>query len=361
MTDTNPDQISKNDVKPGDMLLYVLLKKPEFEPFTGDHAWDNFCILIDRLIIAMGGSMCTHAALAATAPDTVVEATLPYCRYRSGIFSDGYQVLVRRVKAEGKGSAVLNYLPPGINPDPSAPANKNLPYAYVQSAVAALLCLFRTQAHLDPLVRDAMLVFLQLVLHPLAKEIDDYIASRTGQDSAWFCSQLVTHCYDQAAKTDTDYKLRFPPITNGEKTLLDWLVAQVPANALPALASTEAQKAAGISRMGSVKLELAGNEIMQAGNSLLSLLEGKKGLSAYRPLAAVTPSFHEAVNLIKNPQKTAEAILIDVFHLLTLLGIHDPEKSLPGAFDEYKESLIMPSDLERETALQHIGVLYDKS
>jgi len=359
MTDNNPDQISKNDVKPGDLLLYLLLEKPEFEPFTKANAWDNFCILIDRLIIAMGGSMCTHSALAATAPDTVVEATLPYCRYRKGIYSDGYKVLVRRVKVAGKGSAVLNYLPPGINPDPSSPANQNLPYAYVESAVAALLCLFRTQAHLDPLVRDAMLVFLQLVLHPLAKEIDDFIASRTGQDSAWFCSQLVTHCYDQAAKTDKDYKLRFPPINYAEKTLMDWIVAQVPANALPALASGEAQKAAGISRMGSVIPEFAGDEITQAGISLLSALEGKNAVSAYRPFSAATPAFLEAVALVKNPQKVAEGILVDVFHLLSLLGMHNPENSLPVAFDEYKEALIMPSDLEREIALQHIGVLYD--
>jgi len=361
MPDTNPDQISKNDVKPGDMLLYVLLETPKFKEFTKENEWDNFSALIDLLIIKMSRSMCTHAALVASAPDTAVEATLPNCRYRKGIYNDGYKVLVRRVNEAGKGPEVLNYLPPGINPDTSAPTNKNLPYAYAQSAVAALFCLFRNEAPLDPLARDAMLVFLQLLLHPLAKAIDDFIAERSGQDSAWFCSQLVTHCYDQAAKTDSAFKLHFPAIDSANKTLFGWLVSQVPANALPALASAEARKAAGISRLASVIPEFAGDEIMHAGISLLSALEGKNAVSANRPLAATAPALHEAVALVKNSQKAAEGILVDAYHLLSLLGINNPDKTPSGAFDEYKEALIMPSDLERETALQHIGVLYDKS
>lgn len=109
--------ISKNDVNLGDMLLYVLNEKPQFLPFKKGNTWENFHVLIDRLIITMSGSMCTHSALAANENDTAVEATVPYCRYRKGMYVDGYQVLVRRVATKGKGAAVLDFLPAGINPN----------------------------------------------------------------------------------------------------------------------------------------------------------------------------------------------------------------------------------------------------
>jgi hypothetical protein len=340
MPQTNPiDKISKNDVKPGDMLLYVLNEKPHFLPIKEGNTWENFCVLIDRLIIAMSGSLCTHSALAANENDTVIEATLPFCRYRKVIFSEGYSVLVRRVASDTKGAEVLNHIPEGIVPD--VPPGENLPYAYAQSAIAALLCLFRREAPLDPAARDVALVFLQLILHPLAKEIDQYIAERQGKDGAWFCSQLVTYCYDQAAKTDSDFKLHFPALDSAKQSLFNWLVTQVPAETRVSLANPGSALSRGLRSSGDAA---PNGDALRAGIAYLTVLEGQSPLST-----GENPLLAAPVPLRIN----AEQILADAYHILAHLGIEN--------FDEYKESLIMPSDLARETALRHIGTLYDAS
>jgi hypothetical protein len=349
------------------MVLYVLNAKPDFfKPLNKDNAWDNFCVLIDRLIIAMGGSMCTHAALATSSPDTVVEATLPYCRYRQGIYIDGYHVIIRRVSADGKGSKVLDFVPEGINPD--AKPEDNLPYAYVQSAVAALLCLFRHKAPLDPVARDAILVLLQLMLHPLAEKIDDFIAEKQGKDGAWFCSQLVTYCYDEAAKTDSDYSLHFPGLDAARDSLIDWLLGQVPDDMIRAIADPEAAKLRTTAARPT--LELAGPEITHAGMKLLAAIERDaddvhailaEGEILSLAGAAGTPALAEAASIAKDPRKAGAQILADAFHLLSALGVVESGRSAADTFREYKESLIMPSDLEGETALREVGVLYDHS
>lgn len=362
---TETDKISKTDVRPGDMILYVLNEKPGFEtPITKENAWKNFSALIDRLIIAMGGSMCTHAALAAAASDTVVEATLPYCRYRSPIYVDGYRVIVRRVSAPGKGAAVLDYVPEGIDPA-ARNDSENLPYAYAQSAIAALFCLYRREVPLDPIAKDALLVLLILILHPLAKSIDEFIADHQGKDGAWFCSQLVAHCYDEAAKADPAYRLRFPGLDKAKESLIDWLIARLPADSLASIAETTAT--------GRPALGLSSPEIAHAGFRLLAALEGDAedtralfaapptGDSGFLASGAAAPAFRAAVTLATDHRKAAEVILADAHHLLSALGLIDADKSPIDAFNEYKESLVMPADLESETALSEAGILYDRS
>ncbi len=364
---TATDQISKKDVNPGDMLLYVLDAKPQFiKPLNKENAMKNLGVLIDRLIIAMSGSMCTHAAIAAKTPDTVVEATLPYCQYRSPIYSGGYHIIVRRVAAEGKGAKVLDFVPPGISPD--GKTGDNLPYAYAESAVAALLCLFRHEARIDPLERDALLVLLQLLLHPLAKAIDDFIAEKQGKDGAWFCSQLATYCYDEAAKTDPDYKLRFPGLEAAKKSITEWLLGQVPAESVQALAAPAAAKTLATAERPA--LELTGPEIAHAGMKLLAVLERDaddvRAILANGDIlspsdAAAAPALVAASSIAKDSGKVAEAILADAFRLLSAMGVATPGKTPIDAFNEYKEALVMPSDLEGETALREIGILYDLS
>jgi hypothetical protein len=347
------------------MILYVLNERPGFEtPITKENAWKNFCALIDRLIIAMGGSMCTHAALAAATSDTVIEATLPYCRYRPGIYVDDYHVIVRRVSAPGKGAAVLDYVPAGIDPNADKDS-ENLPYAYAQSAIAALFCLYRREVPLDPIAKDALLVLLILILHPLAKSIDDFIAGHQGKDGAWFCSQLVTYCYDEAAKTDPAYKLHFPGLDKAKESLIEWLISRLSADSLASLAEPK-----GPARPA---LELASPEIAHAAIKLLAALEGDaadvRSLFAasssdeadYLARGTAAPEFLEAVALAADHQKAAERILADAYHLLSSMGQLDPAKSPVDAFNEYKESLVMPADLEGETSLLTVGTLYDHS
>lgn len=350
--------ISKNDVQPGDMLLYVLNEKPQFLPLKKDNTWANFHVLVDRLIITMSGSQCTHSALAATEKDTAVEATVPYCQYRKGMYVDGYQVLVRRVATKGKGAAVLNFLPPGINPNTNSDPKENLPYAYAQSIIASLLCLFRRETSLDPLAREATLVFLQLILHPLAEAIDNFIAKKQNKESAWFCSQLVAHCYDQAAKQDPAYKLHFPALDKPKKTLFEWLIAQVPSESIKSITSTiTTRKKHSIS-------QIEAPEISYAGISLLTVLENNTNdftNNDYLALTSESPVMLEAIKDSKNHSKAAQIILSDTFRLLSLLGINNLQKVNFANWDIYKESLIMPCDLEHETALQHIGVLHDHS
>ncbi len=357
MTNTDqPSKISFSDVRPGDMILYVLNQKPEFLPFTKKNLWPNFCVMIDRLIIAMGGSMCTHSAIAAGSADTVVEATLPYCRYRKPMYSEGYTVLVRRVKAAGKGAKVLDFVPPGIGLD--APSKDNLPYAYAQSAVAALLCLFRRKMPADPAEREALLVFLQLILHPLAKSIDDYIAEKQGKDGAWFCSQLVTFCYDRAAEADPDYRLDIPMLDFSEDTVIEWLVSKVSPDKMASLRSTgRAENGSFAESAGGFALASAG--VFRAAGDLLSILEGADCLSGVRG----EPEFLSGakLSLSASPAGAAERILADAFRLLTVLGKDLSRIPSQATVAEYKESLVMPSDLERERSLAEIGRLYDFS
>lgn len=346
---TENTKLSAQDVRPGDMILYVLDAKPQFLPFTRENAWPNFCVLIDRLIIAMGGSMCTHAALAAPQSDTVVEATLPYCRYRPGIYCDGYTVLVRRVSAPGKGALVLDYLPEGIvyGADP----HDNLPYAYAQSAVAAFLCLFRHKASVHPAERKALLVFLQMVLHPLAKKIDEFIASAQGKSGAWFCSQLVMHCYDRAAETDSDYRLRFPLMARSRERFVDTLFDSLP----PLAADMSGLLAVAENRpLDRDSLSFDDPAVLRAGLTLLEIIEDD---------FKSPPDMHmlSAVATERTPDGTnAEVrVLQDAHRFLTLLAGDRVDLSTRDAFYEYVESLVMPSDLEKETGLLRAGYLHD--
>jgi len=326
-----PSKISSKDVRPGDMILYVLNEKPQFLPFTKENLWPNFCVMIDRLIIAMGGSMCTHAALAAQTGNTVVEATMPYCRYRKPIYSEGYTVLVRRVKAAVKGAKVLDFVPAGISED--VPSKENLPYAYAQSAVAALLCLFRQKMPANPAEREALLVFLQLILHPLAEWIDDCIAKKLGKDGAWFCSQLVAYCYDCASETDPDYRLDIHLVESTEETVIEWLASTITPEKRAQFEVPGFFPASGVGSESSSPMRIASPEVFRAAGGLLSVLEGADCFSGVHGADAVLKS--AAVVRSASP----EALLADALKLVAFLG-KDPSR-LPSIGDlaEYKESL----------------------
>lgn len=224
--------IEIKDLKDGDLILYELKEEPQFKfPVTKDNISENFSVLVDKLICFAEGTKVTHAALM-NGPDTVVEATLPYCRCRTPVLDPSYHCHVRRVGNGKDGSVVLNYLPQPkeeVEQDPES-------YAMMMAAVAALSCLFKANIRKDdsPAV---LLAIIRCVLYKVAEYLDNKKMPYASGDENWFCSQLAYYAYTKAAVDlkDKDYEIELKDSsTPFDQTLIHTLInLKSRANLLP--------------------------------------------------------------------------------------------------------------------------------
>ncbi|MCK9169452.1 MAG: hypothetical protein M0P01_03485 [Treponema sp.] len=349
--------ISKNDVKPGDILLYVLQEKPEFKEWTKENLLCNFGMLIDMLIIFAEDSMCTHAALAAQEPDGVVESTMPYVRYRSPIYTSGYHISVRRVPGEKDGSVILKYLPPVSKDTPK----DNAPYAYSQAVLASLFCIFRRQGMSNPILRESMLLFLKLLLYPLAAWLDSILPAVQGKTTAYFCSQLVADCYDKAAVHDSpDFRLHCPDSGPVGDRLIDWLLEQKP--------DKKRLCAAAVKTETHVNLSLESPEIICAALSLLGKLNPEKSSTMETHLQAQvlqtgiqSTAYAQTLQTVRiqDADDTAVEILGLLMRILKPLGFNVSPDTLADDLLRFQAAFIMPCDLYSETSMLHIGEIID--
>ncbi|MFA6857174.1 MAG: hypothetical protein WCR31_08195 [Treponema sp.] len=355
---TNENVISKTDVKPGDILLYVLQEKPEFKEWTKENLLSNFGMLVDMLIIFAEDSMCTHAALAAQEPDSVIESTMPYVRYRSPIYSSGYHISVRRVPDGKDGSIVLKYLPPVSKGTPV----DNAPYAYSQAVLASLFCIFRRQGMSNPILRESTLLFLKLLLYPLAAWLDSIIPAVQGKTTAYFCSQLVGDCYDKAAVHDSPgFRLHCPDSGSAGDRLIDWLLEHKPdENRLCA--------AAAVRTGTSMDISPEAPEIICAALSLLDKLNPEKnvtmGSHLQSPLLQTgihSTAYIQTLQAVKmqKADDTAAEILGLLMRIVKSLGFDVSPDTIADDLLKFQAAFIMPCDLYEETSMLHIGEIID--
>jgi hypothetical protein len=360
-SNTNENIISKNDVTPGDILLYVLQEKPELKEWTKENLLSNFAAVVDMLIIFSEDSMCTHAALAAQEPDGVIESTMPYVRYRSPIYCSGYHISVRRVPNGKDGSIVLKYLPPISKDSPK----DNAPYAYSQAVLASLLCIFRRQGISNPIIRESMLLFLKLLLYPLASWLDSIIPAVQGKPAAYFCSQFVADCYDKAAVHDSpDFRLHCPDSGPVGDRLIDWLLEQKPDD--DSLCAAVENTATGTSFSAEFP---EAPEIICAALSLLDKLNPEKnGIMESRlhtPLlqqglqSTVYKQTLQAVKIQKTDETSAE-ILGLLIRILRSLGFDVFPDTLADDLLKFQAAFIMPCDLYGETSMFHVGEIINE-
>jgi hypothetical protein len=357
-SNTNENIISKNDVTPGDILLYVLQEKPEFKEWTKENLLSNFAALVDMLIIFSENSMCTHAALAAQEPDGVVESTMPYVRYRSPIYCSGYHISVRRVPNGKDGSIVLKYLPPISKDTPK----DNAPYAYSQAVLASLLCIFRRQGISNPIIRESMLLFLKLLLYPLAAWLDSIIPATQGKPAAYFCSQFVADCYDKAAVHDSpDFRLHCPDSGPAGDRLIDWLLEQKP--------DEDSLCAATVKKENSVILSPEAPEIICAALSLLDKLNPQKNgiTEAHLQASLLQQGLQSTVYMqtlqavrMQKPNDTSAEILGLLIRILRSLGFDVSPDTLADDLLKFQAAFIMPCDLYDETSMLHAGEIIDE-
>lgn len=191
---TSTQTIEIKDLKDGDIILYELKNAPEFKlPITKDNISENFSALVDKLICFAEGTNITHAALM-YGPDTVVEATLPYCRVRTPVLDPSFHCHVRRIGNGKDGSAVLKYLPQPkeeVEKDPES-------YAMMMAAVAALSCLFKAKIGKND-NSALLLAIIRCVLYKVAEFLDNQKMPYASGEENWFCSQLAYYAYTKAA------------------------------------------------------------------------------------------------------------------------------------------------------------------
>ena len=347
--------ITTADVLPGDMVLYMMLEKEPFKPFTKENAKDNFHILIHRITIYSQNSMCTHAALAAEEKDYVYEAAIPNIRYHSPMLpASNYSLVIRRAPDNADGKKVLSYLPPISKND----STQNPAYAYLESGIASFLCLLRRNGLGKSSTIKPALLFLELLLYPLSAAVDSLIAKKENTDSFYFCSQLTAECYNRAALEDSRFALKFTNLsnipqtefkTNNNKTILNWIINNADKNSVDLDQKLLSMKTA---------YSFDSPELLYAGLSLLCKMKPFSDDSRNKHLfEKANNSLLQNARTLHTPKLSASelsaallSLLIKILKLYGISGSSDKEILI-----KFQSTFVMPVDILNEQNLVHVG------
>ena len=353
--------MKESELKKGDILLYSFKKGPDFKPLKPnqsikDFLFENFEVLIDKLIIWAEKSQTTHVGLAYDFKKdkndvlkcVVAEATLPYCRLRTPAYpGDAYIVKVHRLPQGIDGSVVLNELPDFVEED-----KQNNSYAMAQATVAALICLFRTRVADNHEKAKKLMIFLKFIGYALAQWIEPLFPTYDDKKKPFFCSQLAAYCYNMTALHlhDERYRVKTPVNSKIGDTLIDYLIkndiASIPAE-LPA------------NTLDETKIDLYSPDVIYSlcdilGEDALNTFAGVMNLNEppvlYSKLKADSDSLSKLLPSVKS-------LLIT---LMKMFGIElkDNKEELAKQLIEFQSSFIMPSDLEN--VFETVGEVTDE-
>lgn len=343
--------IKESELKKGDILLYSVIEPPKFIPPSEEKSLkdliaDNFKILIDKLIIWSENSNTTHAALfydlinkeGEPAIGRVAEATLPYCQLRYPILADNFKVIARRLPENLDGSLVLNELPPLSEKNVD-----NNGYALAQACLAGLMILFRTrlepQSAKDRILLPKLLTFLKLISYPIGRYVDKLLPFNKDGKTPFFCSQLVSWCYDMTALKlkNPAYKVNTPSNSKIGDSLLDYLLKNTDLDAPDTdelLSEFESN----------LEIDLDSPELLYAACQILD----ESNANLFLPANSEPKLYSGMLEKFNDVKAAAPFIKKLIKNILILLGKKaDIDKDgLAKTIIDIQTSFIMPSDLE---------------